>query len=85
MTVTVIRFGKYDGKTYEEVLKLDPSYLQWAHENVIGFDLSMEQQSEVKTAVDAALEILYARQEAMGRPSRDAWWEDDFYDTWNGQ
>lgn len=77
MTVTTIHFGKYAGRTYQWVLQTDPQYLQWAHENVQGFFLSLEQQCEVRTAVEVANEKLYARQEAMiGVHGRDAWWED---------
>lgn len=58
MTVATINFGKYDGKTYQEMLKLDPGYLQWAHENVHGFFLSLEQQCEVENAIIAAQEAI---------------------------
>ena len=31
---TVLDFGKYKGKTLEEVADIDPSYICWLHENV---------------------------------------------------
>ena len=33
---TPLRFGKYRGKTPEEVAACDPSYVVWMHANVIG-------------------------------------------------
>ena len=35
----VITFGKYKGKTVEEVYKKDPKYLYWAVNNTFRFDL----------------------------------------------
>ena len=31
---TVLDFGKYKGKTLDEVADIDPSYICWLHENV---------------------------------------------------
>lgn len=33
----ILMFGKYRGKTFEEVLKVNPGYLQWCLDNVGGF------------------------------------------------
>ena len=79
MTVTTLTFGKYKGKTYEEVLNQNPNYLAWANREVTGFNLSLDQQVEVAKAVDAEAEKLYARQEAWayGFPRGGAWWKDD--------
>ena len=41
-THSTINFGKYKGKTVEEVLTLDPSYLLWAHKNIEWFALEKE-------------------------------------------
>ena len=41
-THSTSNFGKYKGKTVEEVLTLDPSYLLWAHKNVEWFALEKE-------------------------------------------
>lgn len=37
---TVFTFGKYRGRTYDAVLRENPAYLIWAHENVEWFVLS---------------------------------------------
>lgn len=82
MTITTIPFGKYKGKTYEEMLKLNPQYLQWAHDHLTGFNLSLDQQKEVDDAAEVQLEIQYARQErfAHGR----GFYEDPDYDDTDG-
>jgi len=37
-----LTFGKYKGKTVEEVITLDPDYLLWARKNIEWFEIELE-------------------------------------------
>jgi len=46
-----MRFGKHRGKTIKQIVDSDPSYLDWAEENVEGFILTLD----ARAARDRAL------------------------------
>jgi hypothetical protein len=50
---SILRFGKYKGKTIEEVLDIDPSYLDWAVGYISGFVLEDEVQRKLELESDA--------------------------------
>ena len=37
---TILPFGKYKGKTVEQVLEIDPTYIRWCLENIEAFEMS---------------------------------------------
>lgn len=39
---TIINFGKYKGKTAEEIIEINASYLLWVEDNIDGYSLSKE-------------------------------------------
>lgn len=45
---TRLAFGKYSGQSIAEILKEDPQYLVWLHENVERFELSAELLDEAE-------------------------------------
>lgn len=45
-----LSFGKYKGKTVEEVLEEDPHYLKWAMENVASFVVDNALHDEIISA-----------------------------------
>lgn len=45
---SVISFGKYKGKTVQDVIEMNPGYLIWANENVSFFALSSPLLNEVE-------------------------------------
>lgn len=47
----VFTFGKYKGKTVREILDINPSYLQWVHENIPHLELSDYLLDKVDEAV----------------------------------
>lgn len=61
---TTFTFGKYKGKNVEEVLAIQPSYLNWCAINLEHFYVSEEVMDEIKfitpnfTFSDEAIEIL---------------------------
>lgn len=44
-------FGKHKGKTIEEILECDPTYIRWAIKTISGFELSEE---DTKFALELA-------------------------------
>lgn len=48
---SILTFGKYKGKTIQDVLSTNPSYLIWAHDTISWFKLKEEIYDE---AVDAS-------------------------------
>ena len=47
---TPLAFGKYKGRTVEDVLEEDPAYLLWAAENVESFDVDAALQDAIVRA-----------------------------------
>jgi hypothetical protein len=47
---TPLGFGKYKGRTVEDVLEEDPHYLLWALENVEQFDADKAVQDAIERA-----------------------------------
>jgi uncharacterized protein (DUF3820 family) len=38
----VFKFGKYRGRSYQDILETDKRYLLWCFENIKGFPLELE-------------------------------------------
>lgn len=75
-----ITFGKHKDKFVEDVLRTDPSWLAWAHENVQWFRLEEELYRAARSArADERLERLRARRLGYGASYRQ-YNDDDFGD-----
>ncbi len=48
-----LNFGKHKGKTIDEVLEEDPTYIRWCLENIDWFKLSEEDEKEVSEWTDS--------------------------------
>jgi hypothetical protein len=49
---TILRFGKYRDKTIEEILELDPSYIEWCTETIDDFVLDKETEEALYECLD---------------------------------
>ena len=48
----IFRFGKYKGVDIDNVIHIDPIYVQWAEENVSLFSLSSEQKEILREEIE---------------------------------
>lgn len=48
---TILKFGKHKGKTVEQVLNNDPTYIRWCLKNVDFFEMS---KVDIETALESA-------------------------------
>ena len=48
----MITFGKYKGKTVDQVIHINPRYVQWAEENVEFFSLSPAQKRNLEEELE---------------------------------
>lgn len=47
-----LNFGKYRGRTIDEILDEDPTYIRWCIDNIYWFKLSKEDEETVRTYAD---------------------------------
>lgn len=48
----MITFGKYKGKAVDQVIHINPRYVQWAEENVEFFSLSPAQKRNLEEELE---------------------------------
>jgi hypothetical protein len=48
----MMTFGKYKGKTVDQVIHINPRYIQWAEENVSFFTLSDSQKRNLEEELE---------------------------------
>jgi len=48
----VFDFGKYDGTSIKEIIKTDPGYIIWCHENIGWFKLKNKDFKKIKPKAD---------------------------------
>ena len=48
---TILPFGKYKGKTIDEVLEIAPSYINWACSTIPAFDVNVQARDMLKLAM----------------------------------
>lgn len=48
----MITFGKYKGKTVDQVIHINPRYIQWAEENIPFFSLSHAQKRNLEEELE---------------------------------
>jgi len=48
----MMTFGKYKGKTVDQVIHINPRYIQWAEENVHFFSLSPTQKRNLEEELE---------------------------------
>lgn len=73
---SVLTFGKYSTRTVKQVLKDDPEYLCWIHDNT-----SHKLHSSVITEAREKASIVRLKK-APGRRSYDAYGDDLCYNEW---
>lgn len=59
----VLTFGKHKGLTIEDVFNEDPQWLEWAMENVEGFDFCQEDKDKIYDAAYEAQQDFYRDRE----------------------
>lgn len=50
MTKRLIDFGKYRGQSVPDVIRSDPQYLLWAHNNTDRFKLTEDEEKQCRAA-----------------------------------
>lgn len=76
--MNIFNFGKYKGESVDTIISINPSYVQWARDNVKNFSLSTEQ--------DKQLNLILSRRVKLPRcKAVDLGWMDDWYEeqSWN--
>ena len=61
---TVLKFGKHRGKTVEQILKTDPTYIRWCLKNIDTFEMSK---------VDKEVALEHANQADNERDEEEDW------------
>ena len=78
-----LTFGKYKGKTVEEVMTLDPGYLLWAYNNIEWFTIDKETYLDAHALCDTEGAVPDYKEKGAGKekgaaskqdatPSRDS-------------
>lgn len=83
---SIFQFGKYKGKTVEEVTNENPEYLLWCVKNIEWFDLDDETRKCAQKKINCLRENRYQRQEAWahGCFSKASWpeeWDNGEYES----
>jgi hypothetical protein len=70
----VLTFGRYKGRTVEELLEEDPDYLTWVNKNVDFFPL---EDDVMDAAIEAAVGKKFHGYQGSGGEN-PYWWCDDY-------
>jgi hypothetical protein len=46
----ILSFGKYEGQTIKDVIRVDPDYILWCIDNIEWFELDEEAEEELEWA-----------------------------------
>lgn len=71
-------FGKYKGESINKIISIDPSYVNWAKNNVKSFTLTLEQDCQLRLTMSRRIKLPRCR-------AIDLAWVEDWYEeqSWN--